>query len=379
MVRLKHFRRFTTAIALCIGFLTPAYAGVIPLFNPSSMIKKNNFSLKTATFLANDPFSLKTLLLSELEGNAHPRSGNNTAVAIERLDIGYTHHKYGYIGYTFREEIFMDASKDTVDLIYLATNKKDLPIGKQFNLSLHIKAYKMQGIIYANHLTLYQNSEWSVDVGMGIEGLCATQMQDGYIKGYALATSKKDYSFSGVSHYRYTYNYLYDLTVNPSTAYGFSTHFSCVVKKKNMTLALLANDLFSELNWKENPYSEVNLQSSNKVYDENGYAKYNPTVWGKEGCSTYKQQLVKKYSAEISYIYRHKFFYSAGSQYMNNFALPFVTAGYRLNQSTSIDVSYETRYRSFSITSRYRGLLLGIQTNDLFQPSTLGLTFGVRF
>jgi len=380
MVRLKRFRNSFQIAAFLSVLITSANAGVIPLFNPSSQVtNENSFHLKSATFLANDPFSLKALLLDEMKGDVHSRSGNNAAVAIERADVGYSHHKYGYIGYTFREEIFIDASQDTVELLYLTQNKKELPVGKRYNLSLCIKAYKMQGIVYANNLTLYKSSLWNINVGAGIEGLYATQMQDGYVKGYAVATSKKDYSFAGVSNYNYTHNYLYDLNVNPSTAYGYSTHLSCVITRKNLTLTLLANDLFSELKWKQNPYSEVYLESNNKEYDANGYAKYNPTVWGKEGYMQYKQKLVKKYRLEATYLHKQKFFYGAGSDYVNDFALPFITMGYHFNHYATIDVGYETRFRSFNVVSRYKGYQVGIRTDDLFKPSTLGFSIGISF
>jgi len=64
---------------------------------------------------------------------------------------------------------------------------------------------------------------------------------------------------------------------------------------------LKIENLMGYLYWKDTPYSNVHLKSQNEEVDENGYTKYNPTVYGYEGKRRYKQHLMPKYTAKIGY------------------------------------------------------------------------------
>jgi hypothetical protein len=380
MVLLNLFHNLFKLTVSVTVFITSAFAGVIPLFNPSSMPKyENRFSLNVSTYLTNDPFTLKDLLLNGIKGEEHTRNGDNIALTVGRADVGYGDKKYGYIGYTYREEIFIEASKDMVDLLYEATNKEDLRLGRYYDLYLLLKAYKMQGLTYSNYLDLYKKNGWDINIGVAVEGLYATDMQDGYISGNAVANTKKDYSFYGVSNYNYTHNYLYDLSVNPSDAYGYSTHFSLSIEKEKYHFLFIANDIFSNLYWNALPYSDVYLSSSNKEYDSDGYVKYRPLLSGKEGYIKYTQSLMQKYRAEIAYKYRKDLIFNIGSDYMERVYMPYLDCTYIWNQNASVKIGYETRFKSVSIASRYKGFSFGINANDLFKPSSLGISIGMDF
>jgi hypothetical protein len=380
MVLLNLFHRYiATSVFVVVVSIAPAYAGVIPLFNPSSSKKyHHSFSLKVNTYLANDSFTLKDLLLNEMKGDEHIQSGDNVALAIGRFDLGYGDEKYGYIGYTYREEIFLKASQDTVELIYEATNKVDLEVGKYYDLYLLLKAYEMHGMTYANSLQIKKNA-WNITLGVAIEALYAKNMQDGYISGYAVANSEKDYSFSGVSHYNYTHNYLYDLTVNPSDAYGYATHFSLALEKGDFHFLLLANDLFSKLYWSALPYSDVYLSSDNKEYDEDGYVKYKPLLHGQEGYRKYKQSLMQKYRAEASYNYNSNVVYTLGSDYIEGIYLPYIACKYSWQDDVSVKVGYENRFGGFSLEGEYKNFTLAFNADDIFSPSALGVSIAVYF
>jgi len=332
-----------------------------------------------STLLTNDPFTLKDLLLNGIKGKEHAKNGDNIALAVGRFDLGYGDKKYGYLGYTYREEIFIEATKDMVDLLYQATNKVDLPVGKYYDLYLLLKAYKMQGITYSNYLELYNKNGCYINIGAAVEGLYATDMQDGYISGNATANSTKDYSFYGISNYNYTHNYLYDLAVNPSDAYGYSSHFSIFIKKGKFKFLFLANDIFSKLYWNALPYSDVYLSSANKTYDEDGYVEYQPLLKGKDGYSKYKQSLMQKYRVSTSYKYKKNIIFGLGSDYMESIYMPFFDCTYIWNKDASLQVGYETRFGSFSVESHYKGFNIGINTDDFFQPSTLSLSIGINF
>jgi hypothetical protein len=381
MVLLNLYRsKFSVITVLLCIVVESASAGSIPFFNPLDKMKyANNFSLKANVLLANDPFTLKDLLFNELKGNLNAKSGTNVALAVGRFDAGYGDDKYGYIGYTYREEIFMEASYDTVELIYLASNKKDLPIGKYYDLYLKLKAYEMQGLTYANKFTLYSNGIWDLDFGFGLEALYATDMQDGYVQGNATATSSKSYDFTGVSEYKYTHNYLYDLETRPSYAYGYSSHIAIALTGKNYSMLFLANDIFAKLYWQQVPYSDVYISSNNKVYDEDGYIKYNPLLSGKEGYIDYVQSLMAKYRVQGSYYSSYKTDFKLGSDYMEGYYLPYFGFLYHYDKNADVGLEYNTRFKSIILDARYEKFTIKLESNDLFSPSVLQFAVGVVF
>jgi len=371
-------RRFRTTIISMFVLSIPAVAGVLPLFNPEDVIKNDSsFYMKADIFLANDPASLKNLF-SGFKGKLHQKSGKNIALANERFDLGYLNNYFGYIGYTYREEIFMSASQNTIELLYLTTNKKDLQVGKNYNLNLEIKAFQVQGLTFANKWQIYNYNGWQLSLGGGLELLYGNDMQDGYVSGNGVVTSKKDYDFQATSDYTYTHNYLYKYSVKSATAYGYSSHLSLYLHKNKLSFLLLSNDLLGKLYWDKVPYSTVKLNSNNKTFDSNGYVHYNPTISGKEGYYNYTQTLLQKWRFEGNYAFSNSSL-SLGSDYIYTNYLPYINYNYHVTKNLDLKTGYGLRFNSFNLGMRYKNYTFSIRSDDLFQPSTLGLALGARF
>ena len=364
-------------ISSCV--VTPAFAGVLPLFTPNYFTSQDNsFYVNLNTFLSNDPFTLKDLFNGIKTDSPHIKSGTNIALGNVRVDIGYNDDTYGYIGYTYREEVFFDTNKDTVELLYFGSNKKDLPSGKNYNLDLSMKAFEVQGIAYAKNFTLYHDDGYVLNIGFGLEALQGKSMQNGIVQGTGVINSSKDYSFDIVANYDYTHNYLYKLDVKKASAYGYSSHLSLYLKKDNFSLLFLANDLFAKLYWKNLPHSDVTLSSNNKVYDANGYVKYKPLASGYEGDKNYIQTLPTKYRAELAYIYK-KYLFTLGSDATYGIYMPYFESDYKVASDFTLGLGYETRFKSVTLKSQYKNFVFTIKIDDIIKPTTAGLHISYLF
>ncbi len=361
--------RFTLVFLVVI----PAFAGVLPLFNPSYITKQSNsFYINLDTFLTNDLFTLKGLFNGSKTSSPHIRSGQNIAFGDIRTDIGYTNKKYGYLGYTYREEVLIVTNQDTAELYYLTRHKQNLPVGKHYNLDLSIKAFKVQGIEYAKSFDLYHDNGYVFNVGFGLEALQGKDMQDGTLHGSAVANSKKSYTYNIVSHYNYTHNYLYKLHVNKASAYGYSSDLSIYFKKDNFHLLLLANDIVGRLYWSHLPRSDVNIVSHKKDY--RGQA----LISGYEGYKSYTQTLVAKYRAQLAYQHK-KYLFKLGGDAMYGIYMPYIESDYMLTSDFSLGLGYETRFHSITLKSQYKKFAFNIQIGNIFKPSTLGLNISYLF
>ena len=117
MVLLNLFSKKFTLLTIFVstGFLTvPATAGTLSLFDPNHIKKENQeIELNTQLLLVNDAFSLE-VLFDDLEGSLHDQDKRYNAIGDARIDIGSHLDFLGYVGYTYRKEVVMPASSDTL-------------------------------------------------------------------------------------------------------------------------------------------------------------------------------------------------------------------------------------------------------------------------
>ena len=379
MVLVTHCSKKFIQAFVAFYLVTPVFAGVLPFFNPTYVSCQGDaFYVNTNIFLTNDPFTLKDLLNGLKTNSPHIKNGKNIALASARVDLGYNKKGYGYFGYTYREEILIDTNQETIKLLYLATNKKDIPIGKHYNLDLSIKAFKVQGIEYAKNFNLYNHKGYICNIGFALEGLQGKDMQDGRVNGKGVVNLDNDYSFKIVSHYDYTHNYLYKLDVQKAFSYGYSSHLSFYLKTANLSLLLLGNDILGKLYWKNLPHSDIRLFSHNKVYNAKGYIKYKPSLSLYEGYKNYTQTLIPKYRLQLAY--KHKrYFFKLGSDVMYGIYMPYIESAYKVVNDFSLGIGYEIRFHSVTFNSKYKNFVFNVKTDSIFKPSTLGLNISYLF
>lgn len=356
--------------------MMPAYAGVIPSINPHSYPNKQ-YSTKAQLLLANDSLSIRDLF-GDMNGDLNTRSGDNLALGLVRFDAGVSDEMWGYIGYTYRQEVAITSSKDTIELIYNAMNGIDLQAGRVYDLNLLIDGFEAQGILLANNFDLYKQGKFKFNLGLGLELLAGNQVQNGYVRGNAEAVSTKDYNFQANSNYKYTDNYLYDLNVPSSKSYGYTSHLSIYLEYENMSFLFLTNDILGKLYWQELPFSIVNMSSDTKSYDENGYVKYKALLSGLEATDNYVQSLETKYSVQGQYRFKNSSLI-VGSEYLYGTYIPFVTYNKSFNPDLDIDFNYESRFGSFACAINYKNYLFGIRSDSLIEPSTFSITLGFSF
>ena len=252
MALLNHFRSKSVALLCTVILLrsVPAFAGTLSIFDPISIEKQEQkLYVNTQLFLANDAFSLEALF-NDFSGKYHYEKDKNYALGDIRIDVGTYIDSLGYLGYTYRREAVIGTSSDTVKLIHQTKNEMDLTIGETYELDLEIEGFEVHGITLANAFSVYQKKGWDVKVGLGAELLYGVGSQHGYALGDARANAVNDYDFTFYSEYSYTENYLYDLDVEKTTAYGYTTHLALQASYEQFTLLGIINDAWGQLYWK---------------------------------------------------------------------------------------------------------------------------------
>lgn len=369
-----------TASAATLLFASEAAAGLFSLFDPIKANRAESFTLKTEAFIADDPVSLHDLF-NDWQGEYQPKDGTNIAIDDIRIDLGGSFKKFGYFGLTLRHHTFITASKDLTLLVWQQLNKKGFTVGKRYDLFIGVDGFEADGIVYANSFTLIDNGSSKLEAGFGAELLRGRETQEGFLDGYALAVTDKDYDYSAVSDYRYSENYLYNLDVTKPTGTGFTTHISLKYRIDKAAFKLIINDLYGKIDWKRAPYSYVNINSSNKSYDENGFIIYNPTVSGVEKYIDYSQRLYTRSRAQASYSFTKESTVLIGSDYAKKEYFPYLKIDYTPAEYLKAGLFYESRFESFGVDFLYKGFSIFLAANDFNDPSalTLKLSYKHRF
>ncbi len=381
MVLLSLFRNSvlaarSTLFAILLMSTSVLNADVLSYFNPSYEQTKT-YRVSFNSVVANDPVSLEAFF-NDWEGDFHPHNGMNIALESSRFDLGMLLDDHYYIGYTYRHDVFIEASSDLTRLTYLTKNKLDLPLNEQFDLSLNIEGVEAQGILLGKRFTFAPTKwgTWSLSLTGSL--LYARNMQHGKLSGSANSISKNDYDFQTESDYYYTYNYLYDLDVQKANGFGFSTHLSIDYTYKNFSMLLIANDIFGRIYWDSLPYSYISMNSDNKYYDDNGYVHYNPTIHGVEKNKDYTQKLPVKLYFESAYKVKEKYLLSVGFESIQSYLFPFGRVTYK-EENNAYFISYEYRFHTTTIGMEYKNITFSLSADKIIDPATLGLHLSASF
>jgi len=355
-----------------------ASADSLSFFNPNDITKHpNHLSINTQTLLANDAFSLEGLF-DDFHGDFHHQRSDYFAVGDIRYDVGTYIDGLGYVGYTYRKEAVIETSSDTMLLVNQASNDLDLTLGKQYNLGLEIEGFEVHGVMFANSISVYEKNGWNIRLGGAVELLYGTETQHGNVSGDASAVNESDYDFTLHSRYLYTENYLYELDVDRVTSYGYTTHISLFSRYNDFSLSVIVNDISGKLYWKNLPYSDVNMASGNKSYDENGYVKYAPVISGIERTTKFTQTLMKKWRIEGAYILDEGLL-QLGSDHIYSTYLPYVKYTHHFENEVIASASYESYFDMVGVDIAYKYYHLGVHTNGLIEPSALKINLGMHY
>lgn len=357
-------------------FLESASAGSLSLFNPLDTPKQpKRVYVNTQTLLANDAYSLQSLF-HNFHGHFFNKNSDYLAIKDIRYDIGSYVQKWGYIGYSYRNELIIKSSPDTIKLIHKVHNNLDLPLNKKYKLNIAIEGFESRGVIFAKTVTLLDRDDCDIRLGFGGELLYGTGAQHGSATGEAEAVGKKSYTFSLRSFYLYTKNHLYHLDVNSVQTFGYTTHLSFYAHYKNFLLSIIANDIYGKLYWNNLPYSDVKMASRNKSYDKNGYAKYAPIISGIERSTTFTQKLMQKWQIQAAYTLG-KGVFTIGVEHLYGIYMPYIQYTRRYSKDIVANVEYETYFGMFGIDIKYKNYSIGLHTNGLLNASSAKVNLGL--
>lgn len=298
------FIRALPAVAFFLLFILPATArAVSPIsgFNPATLAERpDGVFLEGTSLWANDAFSVKSIFFDGFEGPFDPEDSN-------RVDV-YWNAASGVVfkgwrlAAIYRGELFMDANRDTVEVIHAISNSEELTPGRTYDIDLTAEGFSATGVELSK----------GVDLGFLLTGLKAGvtarylsggMIQKGDITGRVVATGPTDYEFDLFMDYLYHQNVLYDRNdeaLEGGEGYSFDIGLKYAFTE-NLFAEVLVRDLFGEIRWRNVPFTLADAASETESFDEQGYRVYRPTIRGFEGHKDVVQEIPVKTDLKVSY------------------------------------------------------------------------------
>jgi hypothetical protein len=360
-----------------------AYAGS-PLsgFNPADIDPgSKGTSIHATTFWADNVFTLEAILRNKWKGDYTP-SDDNTANAYWYACADITWYGWRIAGFN-RGELFMDANRDTVDILHLVKTKQDLPVGRRFDIDLSCEGFEASGVEVSKKLDLGLLAD-GLDAGFTGRLLGADRVQHGTVRGILAPTGTKTYDFNLDVNYVYDKNLLYSRDNSPpSSGNGYSFDLGAAYRwNESLCVSVLARDLLGRIYWKDAPYTDAKAVSDVTYYDDDGYQLFRPTIEGYESYKDFTQRIPFKTDVDVTYA-RGPVKISSTVNIIENNPYYWFNAEYALKESLSISAGYNVNYRIFSAGAAYKYFQLYAYTDnvsvDRVKALGLSVSFGVAW
>jgi len=291
------------------------------------------------------------------------------------IDSGLVYHGLRFATF-YRGEVYMKANRDTVEILRMITQKKNLPVGRIFNVDLKARGFSAFGLEVSkgfdlDQITLappiLQRLTRGLSIGITARYLQGEMIQQGKIEGQLTPTSQKSYDFDLLMDYVYDQDYVYERrSTIPGTGRGHSFDLGLqYALSRQFDAEVLFRDIWGRIYWRDTPYTCADGTSNVKEYDSSGYQIYRPTIQGYESYKNYTQKIPLKADALLSY--RQGPFTLTPTVNLIEEATPFywIDLHCQATRDFSFHTGYNLNYQAFCIGLSYRKAWLSIVGNDI--------------
>lgn len=367
--------------AFLIHLPSPAFAlSPVSEFNPAVLgDMRDNVFVDANAFFANNVLPMHSIIFNEWNG-PFKTENFNPADGYWKTGAGLVYKGWRVSGF-YRGEFFIEGNKDTVEILRMLNLKKELPVGRNFDVDMNANGFTATGIEISRGLKL-DGILKGLSVGCTARYLKGGKIQVGEISGNVLPTNQKSYDFNLNIDYVYDKNYLYkrrDQGSFSGEGYSFDLGLQYLLNDK-IALDVLFRDIGGRIYWKNIPYTTADATSDTKSYDEDGYQQFRPTIRGYESFKNYTQKIPFKTDVELSYSWEH-LKVSSTVNLIQDRALYWIDLTYKAAEGIYIKTGYNTNYKVANIGLIYKNVLLNLYSSDirLTKADSLGLMASLRY
>ncbi len=305
-------------------------------------------------------------------------SSGDTALQHVQVESGVEYQDWG-AGLFWRDDAEARFSADTAQLYYLLKNKQLLEVGRQYSIDLDVEHARSNGIRIFRTMRF---DTWATLI-LGASLFHSDKLISGTMRGTATVTGKKDYELNRVTvDYYYSRDVLFDRKVTAPPGRGFAFDLDLiVVPAPAWSVHLKTENLFGNIFWKSAPFTQAQVDTDNKTYDENGYVHVKPLLSGKQGNRDYRQRLPLLVDTRVSYNVSDAIGMVGGLTYSPAQMFRSVGAEWRLDALTNLAVLYTFDADMVTLSAHFaRGYLsMGADRASVGEAHALTVALGFTY
>ncbi|MCR6650327.1 MAG: DUF5723 family protein [Cellvibrionaceae bacterium] len=249
--------------------------------------------------------------------------------------VGYKNVEFSLI---HRNDYNLYFSRGASQFAYLNKNRKTIPYGQRYDVDVWGNQYQVSGAKFGFTLPFGK----SVDVHVAYSHLYGTEAVSGYLGkdpngegGYIsmIAVQEGNNTVRRLdgdlyTDYFFTDDPLFRNSVDAPTGRGYAVDLGFTWKMSDrLTLDVMVLDLAGELRWKNMPHIVAEATSENFQTDPDGVVSVVPNFRGTETYDDFTQDLTRRTSADLTYIY-NQFVFAYSHDRMSRSEFNRVSAGY---------------------------------------------------
>lgn len=376
------------ATSLVAGF-ADASGQALFFQDPTSLAKEEGFYLTShASFsLANDFISLKELnktlndRYDASSGGYGARPGTNLAFLFFEAGLGLRFNEWS-LSWIHRRDVLLKASKDATYFAYANKVARGLPVGSRLQMQVDIQGHEFDGLRVSKGLTLWESTGHRIKAGYGVTLLQGSEYRTTSGEG-TIQSTLLGYEYAGGWNQAYSQDtYPYLRNAKPQGT-GYTLDAAVQIEAAGAgVFNLIANDILSEVNWKNMPYTQVSANSMTLSRDQYGYVVFNPTLSGTNDVQrrTVKERIPTRWTTywEIPMGARQLKF---GNQRVWGEDLPFIGLTQQLGGDSTIGLSHDFRMKSWQLNWSSSRLSFGVYSSQtlLSETRAFGLSASYRY
>lgn len=340
------------------GLVSEAHAAS-PLngFNPARLAKAPNQAFVEATSF----FGSSTLPATEVFNNHWNSGGDYDAYWNAASGVVINGVRIALIN---RGEFFMKESDDSQAFFYSVNKKRDLTVGKIYDINASVHGFAASGLelSYGRSLgTLLPG----LDVGITVRVLRPTTLQDGTATGSVTPITTQTYTTDMNINYFYDKNYLYTRKdAHRGDGLGYSADIGLSYKHDSFLAECLVRDIGGALIWDSAPYTDAKAVTNAHSTSVNGYQIFNPTIQGYESHKKYYQHIPLKTDFVAQYddgTYNGAFTVNL----IDDNPHYWLEAGYNVNKSLNLGIGYNIEYSAVQVGMKFSNFTAALLTDNI--------------
>lgn len=334
-----------------------AHSQVLP-YQPSQVQlpdQDGKFFARHELFMGSNFISLKELNNISKErfntdsGGFAPKPSDNLALIKSHLEIGMIRGRSSY-SFVHRLDAYSNISEGMARLAHANKMGQRLSAGTVLDLKAQVQGHEFIGLKWGRDLYRYQDETHRISFSGWLSALYGLKFSHFNGTGRLSSTFYNYFYDANISQYSSSRTYPY-ISEEKTQGLGLSSGLNISYENRDLgKLTLVLNDLYSQVNWQNLPYSEAVLIFNRAKFSAQGYLIFDPALLGQNDLN--RRGFKEKLPMQSTIIYSkniHRLGLMVGWQEDRRLQIPFAGISWKLADQTGFSYQHDFQFNGHQV------------------------------